>query len=148
MAALSFLWGQSSCGAGFSSQLIQRGTGNCGGLEVFVGREGVLRNFSLSPISYPLDTFLAQTQLRITASPREKQEGENLRVRNSRLHGVFFLPSLLSLCPVAAVQEGSTGTLSASQVCSGGEGSSSSRVSSSLSAGGFCKPVVICCAHV
>lgn len=90
MAALSFLWGQSSCRAGFSSQLIQRGTGNCGGLEVFVGREGVLRNFSLSPISYPLDTFLAQTQLRITASPREKQGGENLRVRNSRLRGGFF----------------------------------------------------------
>lgn len=87
---LSFLWGQSSWGAGFSSQLIQRGTGNCGGLEVFVGREGVLRNFSLSPISYPLDTFLAQTQLRITASPREKQEGENLRVRNSRLRGCLF----------------------------------------------------------
>lgn len=111
----------------------------------------MLRNFSLSPISYPLDTFLAQTQLRITASPREKQEGENLRVRNSRLCGVFlffFLPSLLSLCQVAAVQEGSTGTMSASQVCSGGEGSSSSRISSSLSAGGFCKPVVICCAHV
>lgn len=79
---------------------------------------------------------------------KRKTGGENLRVRNSRLRGVFFLPSLLSLCPVAAVQEGSTGTLSASQVCSGGEGSSSSRVSSSLSAGGFCKRVMICCAHV
>lgn len=59
----------------------------------------MLRNFSLSPISYPLDTFLAQTQLRITASPREKQGGENLRVRNSRLRGGFFFALAAFIMP-------------------------------------------------